>query len=70
MIKEPIKIQGTKEGLVIVLEEDVDIEILKEKIVNRIEKSLRFFEGATLTVRVKSLKVKEEKITKIKRLYF
>ena len=70
MIKEAIKIQGTKEGLVIVLEEDVDIETLKEKIVNRIEKSLKFFEGATLTVRVKSLSVKEEKLQELKDVIF
>ncbi|MGB9780092.1 septum site-determining protein MinC [Caldanaerobacter sp.] len=66
MAMEPVKIQGTKEGLVIVLEEELDIEALKERIVDRIEKSLSFFEGATLNVRVKNPKFKEEEIEELR----
>lgn len=66
MVREPVKIQGTKEGLVIVVDEDVDIEVLKERIVDRIEKSLKFFEGATLNVRVKNSKFKDEELEDLK----
>ncbi|MBE3579827.1 MAG: septum site-determining protein MinC [Caldanaerobacter subterraneus] len=66
MVREPVKIQGTKEGLVIVVDENVDIEALKERIVDRIEKSLKFFEGATLNVRVKNSKFKEEELEDLK----
>lgn len=66
MVRDPVKIQGTKEGLVIVVDEDVDIEVLKERIVDRIEKSLKFFEGATLNVRVKNSKFKDEELEDLK----
>lgn len=59
MIGNYVKIQGTKDGLVIIAEDGVDINVLKEKIVNRIEKSLKFFEGARLTVKVKNLSISE-----------
>ncbi|MGB9678705.1 MAG: septum site-determining protein MinC [Thermoanaerobacteraceae bacterium] len=66
MVNNNIKIQGTKDGLVIVFDEAADIKLIEEKIVNRIEKSARFFEGAIMTVKVKSLNVTEKELKELK----
>lgn len=66
MIGNYVKIQGTKDGLVIIAEDGVDIATLKEKIINRIESSLRFFKGARLMVKVKSLSISDKDLENLK----
>ncbi|AIS52092.1 septum site-determining protein MinC [Thermoanaerobacter kivui] len=70
MIKDTVKIQGTKDGLAIIVEDGVDIDTVREKIINRIEKSLKFFQGANLIVRVKSLNVNDEELENLKNFIF
>jgi septum site-determining protein MinC len=66
MLNDYVKIHGSKDGLVIIATDVSDIDALKEKIINRIERSLTFFKGAQLTVKFRNLSVDEKSLDELK----
>jgi septum site-determining protein MinC len=68
MLNDYVKIHGSKDGLVIIASDVSDIDVLREKIINRIERSLTFFKGAQLTVKVRNLNVDEKSLDQLKEL--
>lgn len=67
MADNAVIFKGTKEGLYIILKDEMDLDVIKENLDNKIKPSKRFFEGAKI-INFKGKRLKKEEFDELKEL--
>lgn len=68
MANEAVSIKGTRDGIVIIIEENTDYESAKELLYQKIDKSKAFFSGCKARLKVKNPNFGKDEVGEIKRL--
>lgn len=68
MNREEVTFKGTKEGLLIMVKDQLDFPLIKEKLAEKLKSSGSFFSGATIQIDLGDRQVAEEELEEIRSL--
>ncbi len=68
-MNEPITIKGTKEGIIIILEENSDFENTKKIIHEKLKSGRNFFAGGKVSLKVKNGFLNKDELDKLEQLF-
>lgn len=68
MKEEDVVFKGTKNGLTLFIKEDMDLALLQEKILDKLNSAGNFFVGAAVQIDVADLRLPEDKVKAIKKM--